>query len=287
MSISVSVIIPTYNRGHTICRALDSVFAQSLPPSEIIVVDDGSTDDTQAIIEERYSQCRYLQQPNLGVSRARNLGIEHAQGEWLAFLDSDDCWLPNKLQRQCEQLTESPNLRLCHSDEIWVRNGVRVNQMRKHKKRGGWIFQHCLPLCVISPSAAILHRSLFEEFGLFDPELPACEDYDLWLRICSREAVLYTDTPLIVKYGGHMDQLSHRHWGMDRFRIRALQKLLDDQLLAPVDRQAAIQTLVKKCKILSQGAEKRGHQERAAYFNNIKRRYEEEVDRCPPDTIST
>ena len=285
--MSISVIIPTYNRAHTLSRALDSVFAQSYPPSEVIVVDDGSVDDTRAMIAERYPQCIYLTQPNLGVSRARNQGITQAKGEWIALLDSDDCWLPDKLEKQMERLAESPNLRLCHTDEIWIRNGVRVNPMRKHAKSGGRIFQRCLPLCVISPSAALLHRSLFDEFGLFDPELPACEDYDLWLRICSREAVAYVDEPLTVKYGGHEDQLSHRHWGMDRFRVYALQKLLDDLPLGPSDRLAAIHTLIGKCVILSQGAEKRGKPERAEHFRNIQRHYERELTGCRTDTIST
>jgi glycosyltransferase involved in cell wall biosynthesis len=281
--MSISVIIPSFNRAHTLPRALDSVFAQSYAPQEVIVIDDGSTDGTRAMIEACYPQCIYLAQSNLGVSQARNVGIEHANGEWLALLDSDDSWLPNKLQKQMESLAASSDLRLCHTDEIWIRNGVRVNQMHKHAKHGGYIFHYCLPLCAISPSATLLHRSLFEEFGLFDPELPACEDYDLWLRICSAEAVDYVNEPLVVKYGGHEDQLSRRHWGMDRFRVYALQKLLDNQHLTPADRFAAIQTLTKKCRILSQGAEKRGNLERAKYFNAIQQHYQQELHSCTQD----
>jgi glycosyltransferase involved in cell wall biosynthesis len=284
--MSISVIIPSFNRAHTLPRALDSVFAQSYAPQEVIVIDDGSTDGTRTMIETRYPQCTYLTQSNLGVSQARNVGIEHANGEWLALLDSDDSWLPDKLQKQMERLAASPDVRLCHTDEIWIRNGVRVNQMHKHAKHGGYIFQHCLPLCAVSPSAALLHRSLFEEFGLFDPELPACEDYDMWLRICSSEAVDYVNEPLVVKYGGHEDQLSRQHWGMDRFRVYALQKLLDNQPLDPLDRHAAIQTLTKKCRILSQGAEKRGNLERAKYFNAIRKHYQQGLlaPRTPPES---
>ncbi|MCU7906010.1 MAG: glycosyltransferase family 2 protein [Candidatus Thiodiazotropha sp. (ex Epidulcina cf. delphinae)] len=270
----VSVIIPTHNRRHTLSRALDSVLAQSLPPQEIIVVDDGSDDGTGKMIGDRYRQCNYFAQPNQGVSSARNLGIQQARGEWIAFLDSDDCWLPDKLRRQIELVTKSTCSRLCHTGEIWIRNGVRVNQMDKHAKSGGRIFQRCLALCVISPSSVMLHRSLFDEFGLFDPELPACEDYDLWLRICSREPVLFIDEPLTVKYGGHDDQLSRCHWGMDRFRVYALRKLLDNQHLEEADRVAAVETLVKKCAILAQGAEKRGHIERTAYYRTVQQRYQ-------------
>ncbi|MEW8508280.1 MAG: glycosyltransferase family A protein [Candidatus Thiodiazotropha sp.] len=271
--MSVSVVIPTYNRAHTLPRALDSVLAQNHQPLEIIVVDDGSDDDTARLIEARYGGCVYLRQANRGVSSARNLGIEKAQGEWIAFLDSDDRWLANKLQLQLEALRGAPRKRLCHTDELWIRKGVRVNQMLKHAKSGGRIFQRCLPLCVISPSSAILHRSLFDEFGLFDTELPACEDYDLWLRICAREDVLFIDQPLIEKYGGHDDQLSHRHWGMDRFRVYALTKLLDEARLEADDRAATVNTLIEKSTILAQGAEKRGHYERAAYYREIQQRY--------------
>ncbi|WP_316369148.1 glycosyltransferase family 2 protein [Candidatus Thiodiazotropha sp. CDECU1] len=271
--MSISVIIPTYNRIHSLPRAVDSVLSQTHAPLEIIVVDDGSEDGTDRLMKERYSQCDYLHQSNLGVSSARNLGIAHARGEWIAFLDSDDRWLPNKLQLQIGALTESPQYRLCHSNEVWIRNGVRVNQMHKHAKSGGRIFQRCLPLCVISPSSVMLHRTLFEEYGLFDTELPACEDYDLWLRICAREEVLFIDEPLIEKYGGHTDQLSQRHWGMDRFRVHSLINLLENQCLDGDDRVATIDMLIAKCNILVLGAEKRGHNQRAAYYRDIQRRY--------------
>ncbi|MES9860955.1 MAG: glycosyltransferase [Candidatus Thiodiazotropha sp. LLP2] len=283
--MSISVIIPSHNRVHTLPRALDSVFSQNLTPLEVIVVDDGSNDGTKALIETNYPQCIYLSQPNSGVSQARNSGIKQARGEWIALLDSDDTWLPEKLQQQMNSLSSSPNLRLSHTDEIWIRNGTRVNQMNKHAKHGGFIFKHCLPLCVISPSAALLHHSLFDEFGLFDPDLPACEDYDLWLRICASEAVDYVDTPLVEKYGGHDDQLSRRHWGMDRFRVYAIQKLLESQKLSGSDRLAAIRTLVKKCKILCQGAEKRGNLERVDQFRGIQQQYEQELPGCNPDDI--
>ncbi|MBV2127136.1 MAG: glycosyltransferase family 2 protein [Candidatus Thiodiazotropha sp. (ex Ctena orbiculata)] len=271
--MSVSVIIPTYNRAHTLPRAIDSVLSQTRPPLEIIVVDDGSDDDTARLMTDRYSQCDYQYQSNQGFSSARNLGIKKARGEWIALLDSDDRWLPDKLQLQLESLTDSPHYRLCHSNELWIRKGVRVNQLRKHEKSGGMIFQRCLPLCVISPSSAILHRTLFDDFGLFDTELPACEDYDLWLRICATEEVLFIDKPLIEKYGGHADQLSQRHWGMDRFRVHALIKLLENSRLDRNDRIAAVNTLVKKSGILAQGAEKRGQYERAEYYRAIQRRY--------------
>lgn len=253
--MSVSVIIPSYNRAHTLARALDSVLAQSVLPDEIIVIDDGSTDATSALLQ-RYPQVKVIQQPNQGVSAARNAGIQAARSEWIALLDSDDAWLPNKLALQLQALTEQRESRLCHSEEIWIRHGVRVNAMHKHAKSGGWIFARCLPLCVISPSASVLHRSLFADYGLFDPALPACEDYDLWLRICAHEPVLFIEEPLIIKYGGHADQLSRHYWGMDRFRLQALQKLLDANQLDSQQRAAVISTMHHKIGILRQGAHK-------------------------------
>jgi glycosyltransferase involved in cell wall biosynthesis len=269
----VSVIIPTCNRARVLPRALDSVLQQTLAADEIIVIDDGSTDGTAELVRRRYPQVRLLQQRNRGVSAARNRGIEQAGCDWIALLDSDDRWLPTKLEAQCGLLQQHPGHRLCHTEEIWIRNGRRVNPMRKHRKSGGRIYSQCLPLCVISPSAALIRRSLLEESGLFDESLPACEDYDLWLRICAREPVLFVETPQIEKYGGHDDQLSRRHWGMDRFRIRALEKLLQSDLLTPAQRQETVATLLEKAAILEQGARKRGKLERADGYARLIARY--------------
>ncbi len=258
---TISVIIPTYNRAHTLKRALDSVLAQTRAANEIIVVDDGSTDATEQLIKQNYPQVIYVRQANQGVSAARNTAIKIAKGEWLALLDSDDEWLPNKLETQLALLEQQPNHKFIHSDEIWIRNGVRVNQMKKHAKKGGHIFQNCLPLCAISPSAAMIHKDLFAEIGLFDESLPACEDYDLWLRITARYPVLYCEDALILKYGGHEDQLSQQHWGMDRFRIRALISCLDNCELSESDYAAARKILTKKLRILLKGAEKHANQQ--------------------------
>lgn len=255
--MNISVIIPTWNRADRLVEALQSVVAQTRPADEIIVVDDGSEDNTRACVLGKFPQVRYIYQPNRGVSSARNTGIRAARGDWIALLDSDDRWLPDKLEQQCLHLGAQPDYRIAHCDEIWIRNGVRVNPMRKHAKHGGHIFRHCLPLCAISPSAVLIHRELFDAVGLFDESLPACEDYDLWLRICAHHPVLYTDMALVVKTGGHPDQLSRRYWGMDRFRIQALDKLLGDTTLAPDDREAALAMLHRKLDILAQGAQRR------------------------------
>ncbi len=270
---TISVIIPTYNRWHTLPRALDSVLAQTYCADEVVVIDDGSNDNTAELLKENYPNVTLAQQENSGVSAARNHGINESSGEWVALLDSDDEWLPHKLEQQMALIVQQPEHKLVHSDEIWIRNGVRVNQMKKHLKKGGWIFKDCLPLCAISPSAAMIHRTVFDNVGLFDETLPACEDYDLWLRITSRYPVLYCDEPLIKKYGGHEDQLSKQHWGMDRFRIQALMKVIDRGGVNEGDRTAALVMLLQKTDILLKGAIKHGNSELIKQCDAVKEQF--------------
>ncbi len=272
-AISVSVVIPTYNREKRLPAAVRSVLDQSLSPSEIIVIDDGSTDATPALMGH-FPEVRYIRQENKGVSQARNHGIRVAKHEWIAFLDSDDEWLPRKLEKQFQALERQPQYRFCHTDEIWIRRGRRVNPMKKHAKYGGYIFDQCLPLCVISPSSALIHRDLFDRYGTFDPELPVCEDYDLWLRMCAREPVLYVDEPLLLKFGGHEDQLSQAYWGMDRFRIRALENLIRSGVLNGAALAGALDTLCRKIDIYANGAEKRRRLEEAHSYREKKRYFE-------------
>lgn len=271
--MNISVIIPTWNRADRLANALQSVFAQRLPATEVIVVDDGSSDDTRSRVHSHFPDARYIYQPNRGVSSARNTGIRAAHGDWIALLDSDDRWQPDKLEQQCAHLRASPEYKICHSDEIWIRNGRRVNPMKKHAKYGGHIFRQCLPLCAISPSAVMIHRELFNEVGLFDERLPACEDYDLWLRICAAHPVLYIDKPLITKEGGHSDQLSRHYWGMDRFRIHALEKILASGTLDAANHAAALATLLDKLAIVIKGASKHGNHELARRYREKQQRY--------------
>ena len=278
--VSVSVIIPSFNRAELLPRALDSVLAQTRPVDEIIVIDDGSDDATSELIPAHYPQVRYLRQANTGVAAARNRGIQTARGEWLAFLDSDDAWLPQKIEHQLIAIERYPDSVLIHGDEIWIRHGKRVNAMKKHAKTGGWIYRRCLPLCVISPSATIIHRAIFASVGLFDESLPVCEDYDLWLRITARCPVHFLDEPLIVKYGGHEDQLSRRYWGMDRFRVRALEKMLAANLNAP-EHQATLEALVDKLGILESGARKRGKHTEAQAYAAKRAHYTEQLSGVP------
>ena len=271
----VSVIIPTYNREKFISECVQSVLAQTLPAREIIIVDDGSTDATYNILRDlgfnslstKKTVLRYFFQQNRGVSSARNLGIKEARSEYIALLDSDDLWLKSKLDRQVSAFqNDTQSSRLCHTDEIWIRNGVRVNQHKKHKKHGGNVFQSCLKLCCISPSSAMMHRSVFEDFGFFDEDLPACEDYDFWLRYSAKEDVNFIDEPLIIKKGGHSDQLSGAHWGMDRFRIYSIEKILKEHDLKLVYKIEAIREIILKLEILINGSQKR---QKFAYAENM------------------
>lgn len=226
--MSVSVIIPTHNRARQVVTAVESVLAQSEPVAEVIVVDDGSGDATEAVLAAYGDKIRLLRQENRGVSSARNLGIGAAEGEWLALLDSDDYWLPEKLVRQLAFHADNPEMLISQTDEQWVRHGRPVNKARRFQQKAqGWIFEPSLAMCHVSPSAVLIHRSVFDAVGFFDEGLPACEDYDLWLRVARRYPVGLVDAPLIVKNGGHDDQLSRRYWGMDRFRITAMEKHLD------------------------------------------------------------
>lgn len=269
---SVSVVIPTYNRELTVARAIDSALQQTEAAAEVIVVDDGSTDQTRALISEKYPSVVYHFQPNAGVSAARNRGVSIAKNEWIAFLDSDDEWLDKKLELQRKAWLESPLHRIVHSDEIWIRNGVRVNKKNRYTKRGGRIFIDCLPLCAISPSTAVIEKSLLLELGGFDESLPACEDYDLWLKICSRYSVLYVDEALLRKYGGDKDQLSTIHWGLDRFRVFALHRLLNSSgasELSQIESDSAKAVLNEKCAILVNGARKRDNADAIEYYQSL------------------
>lgn len=283
MPMRTSVVIPTFNRALTILRALDSILKQDPAPEEVILVDDGSTDGTKELLNPSplpspprgegwvRGNIKYLHQPNRGPAAARNLGIRKAKGDFIAFLDSDDEWLPGKLKAQLEFFEKNPEMLICQTEEIWIRNGKRVNPMKKHKKQGGWIFEKCLPLCIVSPSAVMMRREFFDRAGFFDESFPACEDYELWLRASAQMPIGLIEKPLITRYGGHEDQLSRRFPVMDQFRIKALQKILDSNMLSSSQKETALLELERKCRIVSLGAFRRKKIKEFEYYRNLSR----------------
>ncbi|MDR3205397.1 MAG: glycosyltransferase [Deltaproteobacteria bacterium] len=254
----ISAVIATFNRAWCLKSAVDSVLSQKGVNFELIVVDDGSTDQTEQVlrpyVEEK--KLKVLVNPErLGVSAARNRGIIEAKGSLIAFLDSDDVWLEDKLRLQEEYMSENPNYPISQCLERWIRNGKRVNPGLRHQKIEGSIFIPSLSLCLISPSAAIVKADLFDKVGLFDETLPACEDYDLWLRILAHREVGLLKKELVERRAGHSDQLSTLP-GLDRYRIRALKKILGLPL-PPQFRAAALIELKRRRSIYEAGRRKR------------------------------
>ncbi|MDH5560586.1 MAG: glycosyltransferase [Deltaproteobacteria bacterium] len=253
-----SVIIPTFNRKTQLIKAVESVLKQNYQHFELIVVDDGSTDEScQSLKEVEDSRLKIFHQLNKGVSAARNLGFQKSEGKWIAFLDSDDLWLECKLSRQMEFHFNHPTIRISQTDDIWIRNGKRVNPGLRHQKPKGDFFSQSLALCCVSPSSVIMHRSLFDELDGFDEKMPACEDYDLWLRISAKYPIGLIKDRLVVKYGGHDDQLSRAFDAMDRFRIFSILKVLVSGILSETQSSSALSVCIEKLQILIKGARKR------------------------------
>lgn len=257
MTPSVSVIIPVKDRSKLLLRALKSLQAQTFKDFEVVVVDDHSSEPlNHEILNFPLPHLRVLKSNGQGVSAARNTGILSGDSPYLAFLDSDDEWAPQKLEQQLNFLQKNPWIPLVHTEEIWIRNGVRVNPKKKHKKSGGRIFTSCTRLCLISPSASMMRRSLLENVGLFNETFPVCEDYELWLRVTARFEVGFLTHPLTIKYGGHKDQLSSRYHSMDLWRIRALSSYIHSPDLSESEKQAVCSEIQFKAHVLLKGFQK-------------------------------
>ncbi len=272
----VTAIVTTFNRAELLLQAVQSILNQTRPADQLLIIDDGSTDDTAARLQSHAADFEYVHQPQQGVSAARNTGIRLAKHEWIGFLDSDDLWQPQKLARQLQALANQKEYLLCYTDEEWRRHGQWMNQGKKHRKYSGWIYLHCLPLCIISPSSVLMHRRVFDEIGLFDESLPACEDYDLWLRVTSRFPALFIPERLIIKRAGDWPQLSQQH-SLDRYRIIALDKMLKNGRLNETQRRATMEMLEYKCRLYAQGCRKHGRFEEANWAMSVLHPYLLEV----------
>lgn len=265
-NFSVSVIIPTFNRVEYLPDALDSVYSQTHPVSEVIVVDDGSTDHTVEKLSPSYPSVQFLRQENQGVSSARNLGIAKASHPWIALLDSDDRWTPQKLERQVTHLSQNPSLRAVHTGEKWIRDGKEINIPASLDKSKEGLWERSLEKCIICPSSVLLHQSVFEKTGTFDPSLAICEDYDFWLRLLLTHEIGLIEEPLVHKYGGHPDQLSMSTWGLDRFRVQSLEKISTFKNITPRHRAQIYETIIRKTDLLIQGFKKHGKYEEAQRY---------------------
>ncbi|MGA1875461.1 MAG: glycosyltransferase family 2 protein [bacterium] len=267
---AVSVILTTYNRSSFLAEALESILGQDYKDFELIVVDDRSTDTTIQVIRPYLHRLTYTSHTsNRGVSAARNTGLIHASGQFICFLDSDDLWKKKKLSSQIRFLETHPGYQICYTNEIWLRNGQWLNQGLKHKKFSGYIFEKLLPLCIISPSSVMISRQVFAQTGYFDESFPACEDYDLWLRIGCRFPIGYLEDRLIVKRGGHEDQLSQKFIGLDKLRIKALLKILESGNLNSQQKETAWETLKEKCTIYGRGCLKHHKEPEGLFFLSL------------------
>jgi len=253
----VSVIIPVYNRRDTLKNAIISIKKQLFTNFEALIVDDGSTDGTSDILTDfQDDRFKLIRQKNNGVSAARNTGIRFSLGKYIAFLDSDDEWLPEKLQKQMNFLTTNTSARICQTEEIWMRRGIRVNPPLKYRKSP--FFKDSVSYCIIGASTVLAEKSLLVEKGLFDEKLPVCEDYDLWIKILLDMNIPLISQPLVIKHGGRTDQLSVKYRAMDRFRVRSLVNILSQENLPCGKQQHIRNELLKKLGYLIEGARRSG-----------------------------
>ena len=198
--ITISVVIPAYNSSRTLGEALDSVRAQTYQPHELIVVDDGSTPEEAEAIDRIAAGCMVLHlSTNRGPSVARNKGIARATGEWVAFLDSDDVWLPRKIEHQVAYLNAHPECRAVHcSVTVRGRDGGESISVKR-----AVVFEDFVEFpCPVFPSAVVMHRETLLEAGLFDPTKRCCEDLDLFLRFTSEHPIACVAEPLLVRRAG-------------------------------------------------------------------------------------
>lgn len=252
-----SVIIPTYNREHFLKISLESVLTQTFRDFELIIVDDGSTDNTKKIVKNYKSKkVKYFYQKNKGPAAARNLGIKKAKGQFLCFLDSDDRLRSQKLQKTAEYIKKFPDYKIFHTEELWYRNLKYLPQKKIHKKPDGFAFSNALKICCISLSTAAISRQVFSKVGVFDEDFAVCEDYEFWLRATLFYLVKLIPYYLTIKEGGHSCQQSQKK-GLDKYRFLALYKLIKSFDLPPLFLKDAIKNLEKRARIYSQGAKKR------------------------------
>lgn len=248
----VSVIIPCYNRHDLVKDAIESVFFQSRKAEEIIIVDDASASPIK--LDAYLPQVKIIRlKNNSGVSAARNAAAQCAKAKYLAFLDSDDLWLPQKLERQIPAMQES-GLPVSHCNEFWFRKGRWVNQSKQHEKYGGNIFCKILDKCRVSPSSLLIEKDFFMRCGAFDESLRACEDYELCLRIACRTDVLYIPEKMIVKRAIAANSLSAGIKHIEAIRLEILDNFIKNADLNDAQKSCAMAELERKRAIVKADA---------------------------------
>lgn len=249
--------------------AVHSVLEQSSKADEIIVVDDGSTDDTYKMFPmDGVKYCRIKHSGFPG--KVRNIGASLATSDYLAFLDSDDTWFPEKLSKQRGFFSTHPHCRILHTKERWLMNGKFVSQKKRKHKTSGYIFKESLQGCIMGPSTIVMDKKLYWEFNGFSENIEVGEDYDLWLRLCNSVAVDYIDEELITKIAGHGDQLSFKYGYIEPFKVDVLEEIIKSGLLSKSNQLLAIESLKVKYDIIINGCIKRRKNDAADMYNNRK-----------------
>lgn len=222
--MKVSVVIPTYNSARYVTQAVDSVLNQTYTDFEILVVDDGSTDETAEVMRRYEPRVRYIRQSNGGVALARNRGIEEASGQYIAFLDADDTWFADKLERQVTALENSSNHRVCYTAFTVVDSDLNPLGTIRSKRVGSALEDLLLRGNVVGSICTLLcERSLLETSGGFDPRLSQCADWDMWVRLAAETDFLYIDEPTVT-YRQHATNMSRNASLLEHDSLYVLEK---------------------------------------------------------------
>lgn len=271
---NICAIIPVRDRPRLLRKAITSVLAQSVLPGELIIAVDQSTlagsNDAEAAeslrvqAEAAGTRFELIAAGGHGPAAARNQAAGLSRAHWLAFLDSDDRWAAEKLEKQRDFLKRRPHLVACQTSETWTRHGKLIAQPQRLAPRGGRFLRDSFRTCLISCSSLMIARTTFEELGGFDESYPVCEDFELWLRLLIRHPVGLVAERLTHKHSGDWPQLSRTTPAPDYHRVRAILGILKNFELSTPERAAAEKACLEKMAILNKGARRHDSEEKMA-----------------------